>query len=97
MAFVQIIEFRTNDIEGLRAAEAEWERATEGKRTARRQILARDRDDPGRHLAIVFFDSYESAMQNSEMPETKAVAEKMMALSEGEPTFHNLEVIEDRS
>jgi hypothetical protein len=97
MAFVQIIEFRTNDVEGMRTAEAEWERATEGKRTARRQIITQDRDDPGRYLSIVFFDSYESAMQNSEMPETKAVAEKMMALSEGVPTFHNLEVIEDRS
>lgn len=97
MAFVQIIEFRTKDVEGMRAAEAEWERATEGKRTARRQIITRDRDDPGRYLSIVFFDSHESAMQNSEMPETKAAAEKMMALSEGEPVFHNLEVIEDRS
>jgi hypothetical protein len=97
MAFVQIIEFRTNDVEGMRAAEAEWERATEGRRTARRQIMTHDRDDPNRHLAIIFFDSYESAMQNSGMPETKAAAEKFLALSEGEPIFHNLEVIDDRS
>jgi hypothetical protein len=97
MAFVQIIEFRTNDVEGMRAAEAEWERATEGKRTARRQIITEDRDNPGRYLSIVFFDSYESAMQNSDMPETKAAAEKFMKLAEGPTTFHNLEVIEDRS
>jgi hypothetical protein len=97
MAFVQIIEFRTKDVEGMRAAEAEWERATEGRRTARRQIVTEDRDNPGRYLTIVFFDSYESAMQNSGMPETKASAEKFLALAEGPATFHNLEVIEDKS
>jgi hypothetical protein len=97
MAFVQVIEFRTNDVEGMQAAEREWERATEGKRTARRQIVTRDRDDPNRYVTIVFFDSYESAMENSGMPETKAAAEKFMTLSDGAPTFRNLDVVEDNS
>jgi len=65
MAFVQIIEFRTSDIEGARQIDEEWRRATEGKRTVRRQLLARDHSDPGRYFAVVFFDSYESAMTNS--------------------------------
>jgi hypothetical protein len=46
MAFVQIIEFRTSDIEGARQIGEEWRRATEGKRSVRRELLARDHSDP---------------------------------------------------
>jgi len=41
-------------------------------RTVRRELLARDHSDPGRYFAIAFFDSYESAMENSDLPETRA-------------------------
>ena len=54
----------------LTALEDEWEQATEGKRTLRRSIITRDRNDPNRHLVIAFFDSYDSAMVNSNLPET---------------------------
>ena len=97
MAFVQIIEFKSADIEGIRKAGDDWERATEGKRTARRQVLARDRNDPGRYFMIVFFDSYESAMANSELPETQASAEAFAALSDRAPTFYDLDILDDRS
>src|SRR6266567_9463579 len=43
MAFVQVIEFNTADIDAIRQIDEEWRRATEGKRTVRREILARDR------------------------------------------------------
>jgi hypothetical protein len=59
MAFVQIIEFRTDDIEAMRAAEQDWERDTAGKRTARRLMLTQDRDDPSRYHSIVFIDYYQ--------------------------------------
>ena len=39
----------------------------------RRSIVTRDRNDPERHVLIVFFDSYESAMENSNLPETARV------------------------
>jgi len=97
MAFVQVIEFNTTDIDSVRQVNEEWRRATEGKRTARREILARDRNNPGRYLAIVFFDSAESAAQNSNLPETQAAAEKYMALSDGPPAFSDLDVLEDRA
>lgn len=97
MAFVQIIEFRTSDIEGARQIDEEWRRATEGKRTARRQLLARDHSDPGRYFAVVFFDSYESAMTNSSLPETKASAEQYMKVSDGPPVFYDLDILEDRT
>ena len=96
MGFVQIINFRTSDIDGLKKSGEEWEAATEGKRTVRRQIVAQDRNDPTRYAIIVFFDSYESAMENSQLPETQASAEKFAALTD-EVSFVDLDVIEDRS
>ena len=97
MAFVQIIEFRTSDIEQARRANEEWWRATEGKRTVRRELLARDRSDPGRYFAVVFFDSYESATENSALPETQATAEQYSKMSDGPPGFYDLDVLEDRT
>jgi hypothetical protein len=73
MAFVQIIEFRTSDIERARQINDEWWRATEGKRTVRRELLACDHSDPSHCFAVVFFDSYESALENSNLPETQAI------------------------
>jgi hypothetical protein len=95
MAFVQIIEFRSSDIEGVRRIDEEWRRATEGRRTVRRELLARDHSDPDRYFAVVFFDSYESAMANSGLPETKASAEQYMKVSDGPPVFHDLDILED--
>ena len=94
MGFIQIIEFTTNDIEGVRSIDKEWMAATEGKRSAHRQIVTRDRNDPERYLALVFFDSYESAMENSGLPETQAIAEKYRAATNS-TVFHDLEVIAD--
>jgi hypothetical protein len=97
MEFIQIIETRMSDVEPMLALDEEWEKATEGKRTARRSIVTRDRNDPTRHLVIVFFDSYEEAMENSKLPETQDFAAKANALAEAPPIFHDLDVIADRS
>ncbi len=95
MTFVQLIEFRTADIESVRQIDEDWRRATEGTRTVRRQLLARDRSDPGRYVAIVFFDSYESAMENSRLPETQASAERYQKVADGAPVFHDLIVLDE--
>jgi hypothetical protein len=97
MAFVQIIEFRSSKVDEMQALGEEWAKATEGKRTVRRRILCQDREDPGRYFNIVMFDSYESAMQNSQLPETQSFSGEMQKLGDGPPTFYNLDVIEDRS
>ena len=97
MVFVQIIEFHTSDIERVRQVNEDWRRATEGKRTVRRELLARDHSDPSRYFAVVFFDSYESAMGNSNLPETMAAAEQYMKMSDGPPVFHDLDILEDRA
>jgi hypothetical protein len=97
MSFVQVVEFRTSDLDAVRQADEGWRRASEGKRTVRREILAADRNQPGRYFAIVFFDSYESAMENSKLPETQAAAEKYTALADAPPVFYDLDVLEDRA
>lgn len=97
MTFVQIIEFTTADIDSMRAASERWERATEGKRTARRRVIARDHNDPDRYFVLAFFDSYESAMVNSNLPETQAVAEESAKLAKSPPTFYDLDIIDDRA
>jgi len=96
MAFIQIVEMRTKNVDEIMKLDQEWEQATEGKRTLRRAIVARDRNDPERHVIIAFFDDYESAMKNSSLPETQEFATKQSALAET-VQFIDLEVIDDRS
>jgi hypothetical protein len=73
MAFIQVIECRTTKADEIQAMNRQWEQATEGKRTLRRSVLTRDRNDPTRHLVVAFFDSHESAMENSELPRDPGV------------------------
>jgi quinol monooxygenase YgiN len=96
MSFIQIIEMHTKNFDELSALGDQFFEATEGKRTVRRSVIARDRNDPERYVLVVFFDSYESAMENSNLPETAAFAEKQMSLLDGPPTFHDLDIVEDR-
>ena len=72
MAFVQIIEMHTSNFEELQALSDGFFAATEGKRTLQRSVVTRDRNDPARFLILAFFDSYDAAMQNSNLPETAA-------------------------
>jgi quinol monooxygenase YgiN len=97
MAFIQIIESRTKKFDEVQKATEEFFAATEGKRTVARSIVTTDRNDPDHHMVIVFFDSYEEAMKNSNLPETGAFSEKLMGLLDGPPTFYDLDVVEERS
>jgi len=96
MAFMQIIEGKTSKMDELMALDTEWEKATEGKRTLQRSLVARDRNDPSRYVILAFFDSYESAMENSNLPETQEFAEKQAALVDGPMTFRDFDVIDER-
>jgi hypothetical protein len=97
MSFVQIIEHRTTKFEEIAALDEQYEKETAGKSTFRRSIVCRDRNDPNHYVVMVFFDSYEDAMRNSELPETQALAEKIMTLVDAPPTFHDLDVLQDRA
>jgi quinol monooxygenase YgiN len=95
MKFVQIIELQTSRSDDMEAIEQEWLRATEGKRTLLRELRTQDRDRPGTYLLIAEFPSYDAAMRNNELPETQRIAEQMRKLADGEPTFRNLDVLDE--
>lgn len=97
MAFVQIIEMHTANFDEVMKLEEEWRNATEGKRTLRRAIVGRDRNDPDHCVVLAFFDSFDSAMLNSNLPETSAFGEKVSALLDEPMEFTDLDVIEDRT
>lgn len=96
VAFIQIIEFRTDKVDEMRKLDGEWRAQAKSQgATAQRGILCADRDDAGRYFQIVFFDSAEAAEKNSALPVTQEFAGKMMALGKGQPTFYNLDVVDD--
>jgi hypothetical protein len=90
------MEITASDFDAVRKIDEEWIKATEGKRTARRQIVTQDRNNPERYLALVFFDSYESAMANSSLPETQAFADRYREVTK-EISFRDLDVIADQT
>jgi len=89
--FIQIIEYSTSRFDEVLALGREREQSDRDS-LARRVTVTADRDRPGTYLTIVEFDSYESAMENSKRPQTQQFAEQMGKLTDGPPTFHNLEV-----
>ena len=97
MAFIQVIEMRTSRFNEIQKLEDKWRAATEGKRTLRRSVVARDRNDATRHFIIAFFDSYESAMENSGLPETGEFGLGQAAFVDGASIFTDLDVISDQT
>lgn len=89
--FVQIIQFKTSRFDELQKLADDYD-LNAGDNTARRVNICEDRDNPGTYYNIVEFDSYESAMQNSQRPEVGQFAEQMQKLCDGPPKFHNLDV-----
>jgi len=45
---------------------------------------------------IAFFDDYDSAMLNSNLPETQEFGERQSALLDAPPVFTDLDVVEER-
>jgi hypothetical protein len=90
--FVQIIEFTTSRFDDVKALADQFDMSTSSGSTARRVTITEDRERPGTYLNIVEFDSYESAMENSNRPETSQFAEQMQKLCDGPPKFYNLDV-----
>jgi hypothetical protein len=94
MGFIQIMEYRTSQPDELKALGDKWLEATEGRRTLQRELVCADRDEPGHYVQVVEFESYESAMKNSELPETQEIAAQMAALCDGPIRFLNLDVVD---
>jgi quinol monooxygenase YgiN len=93
MKFIQIIEYTTTKPDEAQAALDKYLADSKGKRLNTSGRTTRDRDNPNTYMNIVEFPSYEDATKNAELPQTQALAEAMMKLADGPPTFRNLDVI----
>jgi quinol monooxygenase YgiN len=95
MKFVQLIEFKTDQIDAVNHALDEWLTKTKGVRTATHAMATRDRESARTYVHIVEFPSYEAAMENSSRPETAEFASEFSKLCDGPPTFRNLDVVRE--
>ena len=68
---------------------------TASTHTVRRTMVTQDRHDPNRYVLVAFYDSYESAMKNSDLPETNDYSSRQSALLDVPMVFHDLDVLRD--
>jgi quinol monooxygenase YgiN len=94
MAFIQLLTFETSNYDEIKSLSTEYDAAIADKTTVKRYYVSRDRENPQRYVIAVFFDSYEAAMENSNLPETGEFAAKQSKLVSN-LSFQNLDVIEE--
>ncbi|MET7683176.1 methyltransferase domain-containing protein [Streptomyces sp. NPDC005423] len=94
---MQVIEYETTEAERVDRLMDEWLRITQGKRTAHHATIGKDHDRPSHFMQIVEFPSYEEAMKNSDLPETRHIAEELQHACDGAPRFVNLDVVRDQT
>jgi hypothetical protein len=93
--FIQLVEFRSRtSANDLREALDAWLGASAGKRSLQMAVVAADRDQPDRYWELLEFASEEDANRAVELPETSAAYDHWTKLLDGEPTFHNLDVMQ---
>ncbi|MGW1136350.1 ester cyclase [Streptomyces zhihengii] len=95
MKFVQIIDYKTADFDGMNSVMERWVEQTKGKRTTGHAVTGKDRTDSRHYVDIVEFNSYEEAMENSHLPETDKMFQEMVALCDGMPSFTDLDVVRE--
>ena len=91
--FVQVIQGRTSDPGKMRAQMDKWVADLAPGATGWLGSTGGVTDD-GQVIALVRFESEEAAQANSDRPEQSAWWEEMAALYDGEPTFHNSQVVD---
>jgi hypothetical protein len=93
--FLQVIDQRVSNIDEMMRLEERWRAASEGQRTLRRSVIARDREDPTRYLVLAFYDDAESAQANSALSETADFADYQSQFLIGLPTYTELDVVKE--
>lgn len=88
----QYIEFKTSRIDEIEALADERSPQLREGSTVHGVTITADRDRPGYYFTIAEFESYETAMDNSNRPETNEFAAQMAKLCDGPPKFYNLDV-----
>jgi hypothetical protein len=93
--YIQLIEFdSSHPVEEIKHALDDWLAATRGKRTLRMAIVAADHERPNHYWELLEFPSEEEANRSSELAATMAAYVRWASLLDGEPAFHNLDVVE---
>ena len=97
MEFVQMLEFKTSKFDEIDAALQEYraKREAAGAPMPVEVLQCKDRDQPNTYVAVVRFPSYEAAMENSNHPDTAAMAERLAKLTDGPPQFRNLDLVNE--
>lgn len=91
--FVQVIQGRTSNPAALRATFDRWSSELGPDAVGYLGATAGVTED-GRFIALVRFDSADSARRNSERPEQDAWWTETSALLDGEATFHDSEEVD---
>ncbi len=95
MRYIQLVEFDTNHpVHEVQQALDAWLAASRGKRTLHMAVVAADHDRANHYWELLAYASEQEALKTAELPETKAAFERWSGLLDGEPTFHNLDVVE---
>jgi hypothetical protein len=97
--YIQLVEFDSrHPAQEIRQALDDWLAAVRGKRTLQMAIVAADHERPNHYWELLEFPSEEEeeeeANRRSELAETKAAYDRWASLLDGEPAFHNLDVVE---
>jgi hypothetical protein len=94
----QLIEWKTSRFDLVEKLNDEWRERFPAMGPTR-VLVCSDRDNAGSYVTMVEFSSHEEAMKNSEDPATSEYAEKMAALCDEPPVFHNFHIarVENRS
>lgn len=95
MAFIQSIDFATDERDKVLDLMRRWSADAINNGTAQRATMAEDRSAPGRFVLAVTFESAESAAQNSQRPETGKYAEDFGSLCSEGPDFREFDVVEN--
>lgn len=95
MRFIQIVDYVTQRFDEVQALSEKFRAEVADTSTTERVTVCQDRDRPGHYLVIAEFDSYDSAMENSDNPATQEFAQRMAELCDGPPTFYNLDVVRE--
>lgn len=93
--FVQLLEFETSDVDAIEKAIERFREEHPGVMTSTASRVTEDRDRPGTYVTIIEFDSYESAMEQSNNAELSKAAGEIAGLMASPPRFRNLDVLRE--
>src|SRR6266542_3239293 len=95
MQYIQLVEFDTSHPpDEVRRAMDAWLDASRGRRSLQMAVVATDHDRPNHFWELLEFSSEGEAAEVAGLPETKVAYDHWARLLDGEPVFHNLDVVE---